>query len=64
MYGYIEYSRWSDSQHADFALYKLIQPSNLDTKDAGYLHVVHILQPPTPRPTTRSTKDEMVNAAK
>jgi len=33
-------------------------------KDAACLHVVHILQHPTCRPTTRSTQDTMVNAPK
>jgi len=33
-------------------------------KDATCLHVVHILQHPTSRPTTRSTQDPMVNAPK
>jgi len=37
-------------------------PTNLDIKDAAWLHVVHILQYPTTRPTTWSTQDTMVNA--
>jgi len=37
---------------------------NLDIKDSACLHVVHILQHPTSRPTTRSTHDTMVNAQK
>jgi hypothetical protein len=42
----------------------LIQPSNLDMNDAVCLHVVHVLQHPTSRPTTRSTQNTIVNAAK
>jgi len=64
MYSYRDYSQWSDSQKADFALFNLNKPTNLDIKDAAYLHVVHILQHPTSRPTTRSTQDTMVNAPK
>jgi len=37
---------------------------NLDIKDSACLHVIHILQHPTSRPTTRSTHDTMVNAPK
>jgi len=36
--------------------------TNLDIKDLACLHVVHTLQHPTFRPTTRSTQDTMVNA--
>jgi len=42
----------------------MIKPTNLDIRDAACLHVVHILQHPTSRPTTRSTQDTMVNALK
>jgi len=38
--------------------------TNLDTKDAACLHIVHNLQHPTSRPTTKSTKTTMVNAPK
>ena len=41
-----------------------MKPTNLDMKDAACLHVVHILQHPTSRPTTRSTQDAMVNPPK
>jgi len=37
---------------------------NLDIKDSACLHVVHILQHPTSRPTTRSTHDTIVNTPK
>jgi len=36
--------------------------TNLDIKDAAYLHIVNNLQHPTYRPTTNSTKTTMVNA--
>jgi hypothetical protein len=36
--------------------------TNLDIKDAAYLHIVHNLQHPTSRPTTKVTKITMVNA--
>jgi hypothetical protein len=36
--------------------------TNLDIKDAAYLHIAHDLQRPTSRPTTKSTKTTMVNA--
>jgi len=38
--------------------------TNLDIKDAAYLHIVHNLQHPTSPPTTKSTKTTMVNAPK
>jgi hypothetical protein len=38
--------------------------TNLDIKDTAYLHIVHNLQHPTSRPTTKSTKTTMVNAPK
>jgi len=38
--------------------------TNLDIKDAAYLHIVHNLQHPTSRPITNSTKTTMVNAPK
>jgi len=44
-------------------LFELIKRTNLDIKDSACLHVVHILQNPTSRPT-RSTHDAMVNAPK
>jgi hypothetical protein len=37
--------------------------TNLDIKDAACLHIVHILQHPTSRPT-KSTQTAMVNAPK
>jgi hypothetical protein len=42
----------------------LIKPTNLDIKDVAGLHVVHFLQHPTSRPTTRSTQVRMVNTPK
>jgi hypothetical protein len=38
--------------------------TNLDIKDAAYLDIVHNLQHPTFRSTTKSTKITMVNAPK
>jgi len=38
--------------------------TNLDIKDAACLHIVHNLQYPTSRPTTKSTQTTMVNAPK
>jgi len=38
--------------------------TNLDIKDAAYLHIVHNLLHPTSRPTTKSTKTAKVNSAK
>jgi len=35
--------------------------TNLDIKDAAYLHIVHNLQHPTSRPTTKSMQTTMVN---
>jgi hypothetical protein len=54
MYYKQDYSEWSDGQNADFALFVLIKPTNLDIQDAACLHVVHCLQHPTSCPTTRS----------
>jgi len=64
IYGHHDYSQWSDGQNADFALFKVIIPTNLDINDAACLHVVHIVQHPTSCPTTRSSQDTMVNAPK
>jgi hypothetical protein len=64
MYGELDYSPRSDGQNADFGLFKLMKPTNLDIKDATYLHVFHILQHATSRPTTRSTPDINLNAPK
>jgi len=41
-----------------------MKPTNLHLKDTACLHVVHIFQHPKSRPTTKSTKDTMVNAPK
>jgi len=38
--------------------------TNLDIKDAACLHIVHILQYSTSRPTTKSMQTNMVNAPK
>jgi len=38
--------------------------TNLDIKDAACLHIVHNLQHPTSRPTTKSTQTTLVNAPK
>jgi len=64
MYGLLYYSNWNDSQYADFALFELMKCTYLAIKDSACLHLVHILQNPTSRPTTRSTHDTMVNALK
>ena len=36
--------------------------TNLDAKDTAYLQIVHILQHPTDRPTTKPTQTTMANA--
>jgi len=38
--------------------------TNLDIKDAAFLHIVHNLQHPTSHPTTKSMQTTMVNASK
>jgi len=43
---------------------KMSKRTNLDIKDAACLHIVHNLQHPTSRPTTKSTQTTMVNAPK
>jgi len=48
----------------DFALFKMSKHTNLDIKDAAYLHIVHNLQHPTSRATRKSTKITMINAPK
>jgi len=45
-------------------MFELIKRMNLDIKDSACLHVVHILQHPTSRPTTRSTHNTMINTPK
>jgi hypothetical protein len=52
-----------DGQTSGFALCKMKQRTNLVIKDAACLHIVHILQHPTSRPT-KSTQTTMVNALK
>jgi len=37
---------------------------NLDIPDAAFLYVVHILQHPTSRPSTKSAQNTMVNVLK
>jgi len=64
MHGSHDYSQWSDGQHTDLSLFQLMKPTNHEIQDTACLHVVHILQHPTSRPTTRSTQDTMVNALK
>jgi hypothetical protein len=64
MYYEHEHSQSSDGQNADFALFELIKPTNLDIKYAACLHVVHFLQHLTSRPTTWSTQDTMANGLK
>jgi len=54
----------SDDQHADFALFTWIKLTNLDIKDAACHYVIHILQHPTSRPSTKSTDNTLVNAPK
>jgi len=39
----------------------MIKHTNLDIKNAGCLHIVHILQHPISRPTTKSTPTTMIN---
>ena len=42
----------------------MIKRTNLDINNAACLHIVHILQHPTSRPTTKSTRTSIVNAPK
>jgi len=56
LYGYHDYSQFSDSQNAEFALFTLIKCTHLDIQDAASLHMVHILQHPTSLPITVNTK--------
>jgi len=64
MYGYHCYSHCSDGQNGDFSLFKSIEHTNLDIKDAAFLYVVQIMQHPTSRPSTKSTHNTMVNVLK
>jgi len=52
-----------DAQKSGVALFKMSKRTNLDIKDAACLHIVHILQHPTSRPT-KSRHTTMVNAPK
>jgi len=52
-YGYHCYSQCSDGQSADLALFKSIRHINLDLNNAACLYVVHILQHPASRPSTK-----------
>ena len=53
MYGLHYYSKCNDGQNADFALFKSINRTNLDIKDAACLYVVHIFHLPTSHPSTK-----------
>jgi len=64
LYGEPNYSRCIDSQKGGFALLWMSKRTNLDIIDAACLHIVHILQHPTSRPTTKSMQTTMVNAPK
>jgi len=48
----------------DFALLQMSKHTNLDINDAAGLRIVHILQQPTSRPTTRSMQSTIVNTLK
>jgi hypothetical protein len=52
------------SQVEDFAVFQMSKRNNLDIKDAACLHIVHNLQHPTSRLTTKSMQTTMVNAPK
>jgi len=45
-----------------FHCLRSVNITNLDIKDAACLHIVHNLQHPTSRPTTKSTQTTTVNA--
>jgi hypothetical protein len=45
-------------------MFKMSKYTNLDIKDAAYLHIVHNLQHPTSRQTTNSTQSTMDDALK
>jgi hypothetical protein len=64
LYGEHHYSCFINSQESDFALFEMSKCTNLDIKDAAYLYIVHNLQHPSSRPTTKSMKTTMVNAPK
>jgi hypothetical protein len=51
------------SQKGGFALVKMSKRTNLDIKDAAYLHIVHILQHST-SPPTKPMNTTIVNAPK
>jgi len=59
-----DYSKLNAGQNADCACVELIKRTNLDIEDTACLHMVHILQHPTSRTTTRTTHDTMLNALK
>jgi hypothetical protein len=50
-----------DSEKSGFGLFKMSKRTNLDIKDAACLHIVHILQHPSSRPT-KSMQTTIVNA--
>jgi hypothetical protein len=58
------YTQCSEIQNIDFVSFKLIGHSNLDKNNPSWLHVVYILQHPTPCPTTKSTQDTKVGIPK
>jgi len=62
--GWHYYSQCTDGQNPDVVLFQLIKRTNLDKKDAACLVVVHMLQHPRSRPTTKSTQDKTVKVAK
>jgi hypothetical protein len=62
-YDSLNHFRLIDGQKSGFALCKMSKHTNFEIKDAVFLHIVHILQPSTSRPT-KSTQTTMVNAPK
>jgi len=62
LYPLTDYSQYSYCQNALFAMLKLIKYTNLDTKDAVCLHIVHILQHRSSHPPTMSTHNMRVYA--
>jgi hypothetical protein len=45
-------------------MFMMSKRTNLDIKDAAYLHIIHNFQHPTSRPKTKSMKTTMVNVPK
>jgi len=64
LYGSHYNSHFGDCENVDYALFKSIMCTNLGIQYTSCLHLVHILQYPTSRTSTKSTRNTIVKVWK